>query len=125
VPPPYELVHADRSKRARGEPVATLYERGRVHHIGRHPELEEEMTSFTGEPGERSPDRLDALVHALTALMGYGISGEASSTGVVLPWSEEVPPSGTVVRYEDAPGEPGLGGAPPSVPSGRDLGWLT
>jgi len=44
------------------------YEQGRVHHIGYLPDLESQMLSWV--PGEgRSPDRVDALVHALTALM--------------------------------------------------------
>ena len=45
-----------------------LYEQGRVHHVGEFPDLEDEMTSFTGTVGEKSPDRMDALVWALTAL---------------------------------------------------------
>ena len=63
----YRAVRATRGKIARAEPVAALYEQGRVHHVGRFPELEEEMTGFTpGSPN--SPDRLDALVWAVTIL---------------------------------------------------------
>ena len=63
----YRAVRATRGKIARAEPVAALYEQGRVHHVGRFPELEEEMTGFTpGSPN--SPDRLDALVWAVTVL---------------------------------------------------------
>ncbi len=65
---PIQLVHASRGKVTRAEPVSALYERGRVHHVGCFPELEDEMTSF--EPGStNSPDRLDALVWGLTELM--------------------------------------------------------
>lgn len=64
---PVTLVWASRGKRTRAEPVAALYEQGRVHHCGDFPELESEMTTWT--EGEDSPSRLDALVWALTDLM--------------------------------------------------------
>ncbi|MBT6137511.1 MAG: DNA-packaging protein [Rhodospirillaceae bacterium] len=62
------LVHASRGKIARAEPVAALYEQGRIIHAGNFPELEDQMCSYTGAPGETSPDRLDALVWAITDL---------------------------------------------------------
>ncbi|MBY0420663.1 MAG: ATP-binding protein, partial [Parvularculaceae bacterium] len=64
--------HATRGKRLRAEPVAALYERGRVRHVGAFAALEDEMTRFTGAKGENSPDRLDALVWALTDLLLRG-----------------------------------------------------
>jgi phage terminase large subunit-like protein len=64
---PLRLVHATRSKRARAEPVAALYEQGRISHVGSWPELEDEMC-ISVEKGE-SPDRMDALVWAVTELM--------------------------------------------------------
>jgi phage terminase large subunit-like protein len=64
----FRAVHATRGKQARAEPVAALYEQGRVAHAGCFPELEDEMcTAIRG--GARSPDRLDALVWAITDLM--------------------------------------------------------
>lgn len=66
---PVKNVRATRGKILRAEPVAALYERGLVSHVGEFFELEEQMTSFTGtDPAEKSPDRLDALVWALTDL---------------------------------------------------------
>lgn len=64
-------VHARRGKYLRAEPVAALYEQGRVRHAAALPELEDEMCAFTsaGLEGGRSPDRLDALVWALSDLM--------------------------------------------------------
>ncbi len=64
-------VHATRGKYTRAEPVAALYEQGRVHHVGAFPELEDEMCDFAPEglSTGRSPDRLDALVWAVTALV--------------------------------------------------------
>jgi len=61
------LVNATRGKRLRAEPVAALAEQGKIHHVGAFPDLEEQMTSWTPED-KQSPDRLDALVHAVTAL---------------------------------------------------------
>jgi phage terminase large subunit-like protein len=65
---PVKLVHASKSKLTRAEPVATAYERGKVKHVGSFPKLEEQMCSWeAGDP--HSPDRLDALVWALTELV--------------------------------------------------------
>jgi predicted phage terminase large subunit-like protein len=67
----YKGVHASRGKLARAEPVAALYEQGRVHHVGAFPALEDQMCAFTGGPlaYAGSPDRVDALVWALSELM--------------------------------------------------------
>lgn len=64
----FRAVHATRGKQARAEPVAALYEQGRVSHVGAFPELEDEMCSGI-EAGGKSPDRLDALVWAVSDLM--------------------------------------------------------
>jgi phage terminase large subunit-like protein len=67
----YKEVTASRGKVARAEPVAALYEQGRVSHVGSFPELEDQMCQIdaSGFIGEGSPDRADALVWALTELM--------------------------------------------------------
>lgn len=67
----YKAVHASRGKRTRAEPIAALYEQGRVHHVGNLSKLEDEMTHWTPEDSE-SPNRMDALVWALTELMLVG-----------------------------------------------------
>jgi phage terminase large subunit-like protein len=64
----FRSVHATRGKHARAEPVAALYEQGRVSHVGAFAELEDEMCAGIGE-GRKSPDRLDALVWAVSDLM--------------------------------------------------------
>ena len=63
-------VRASRGKHVRAEPIAALYEQGRVAHVGSFPELEAQMTQMTtsGYEGEGSPDRVDALVWAMTEL---------------------------------------------------------
>jgi phage terminase large subunit-like protein len=68
---PFRAVHATRSKMLRAEPVAALYEQGRVRHVRGLGVLEEQMGKMTavGWQGAGSPDRLDALVWALTDLM--------------------------------------------------------
>lgn len=66
---PIRKVRASRGKIVRAEPISTLYAQGRVHHVGFFEELENEMTSYTGDrSSEESPDRMDALVWALTEL---------------------------------------------------------
>ena len=64
----YKGVHASRGKQTRAEPVAHMYERGVVHHVGAFPELEDELCQWEPQSGARSPNRLDALVWALTEL---------------------------------------------------------
>jgi phage terminase large subunit-like protein len=63
----FKSVRATRGKYLRAEPVAALYEQGRIHHVGFLPELEDQMCEWM--PGQKSPDRLDALVWALTELI--------------------------------------------------------
>ncbi len=67
---PVRKVTATRGKWLRAEPVAALYAEGRVAHVGRFEKLEAQMMAFSGDgrAGGRSPDRLDALVWALTDL---------------------------------------------------------
>lgn len=60
------LVHASRGKLTRAEPVSALYEQQRARHLGVFPELEDQMTTWV--PGQKSPDRMDALVWLITAL---------------------------------------------------------
>ena len=64
---PVDLVHASRGKAVRAEPVSVLYSQGRGHHIGAFPALEDELVQW--EPGQSSPNRLDALVWAATKIV--------------------------------------------------------
>lgn len=72
LPVAVKSVHASRGKRARAEPVATLYERGLVHHVGSLPGLEDEMCTWDAETSNESPNRIDALVWLLTKLLVKG-----------------------------------------------------
>lgn len=65
----YLGVHASRGKQARAEPVAALYEQGRVHHVGVFSALEDELCGWVPNTNQPSPNRLDALVWAFSELM--------------------------------------------------------
>jgi phage terminase large subunit-like protein len=65
---PYRGVVARIGKRLRAEPISALYEQSRVSHVGTFLELETQMTSWVEKESDFSPDRLDAMVHALTEL---------------------------------------------------------
>lgn len=69
---PVELVHASRGKVVRAEPISALYEQGRVHHVGRFDQLEDQMCMFSIDnvrnTSNGSPDRVDALVWGLTKI---------------------------------------------------------
>jgi len=66
----YRKVTATRGKQVRAEPVASLYEQGRIHHVGSLPKLEDELCEWDpADPTARSPNRLDAMVWAITELM--------------------------------------------------------
>ena len=64
---PYTKVHASRGKIIRAEPISALYEQKKVSHVGIFTKLEDQMCSFTGEKAS-SPDRLDAMVWAMTEI---------------------------------------------------------
>lgn len=72
--PPVTMVHASRGKITRAEPVQMLSTQGHLHHVGVFPELEKEMTRYKPGPGVDSPNRMDALVWAVTDLMIDGVS---------------------------------------------------
>jgi len=87
---PYRVVDARSGKLTRAEPVAALYEQGKVSHVGCFPELEEQLVNYTGGPGERSPDRCDATVWALLELMGYARRGGTGAGGDAVPYRDDV-----------------------------------
>ena len=64
----FRAVHATRGKILRAEPVAALYSRGKVRHAGEFPDLEDEMLGYSPLVSTKSPDRLDALVWAVSEL---------------------------------------------------------
>ena len=65
---PYKSIHAKRNKEARAEPIAALFEQGLISFVGDMKELEDQLTGWVPGQGS-SPDRLDAMVYALTELM--------------------------------------------------------
>jgi predicted phage terminase large subunit-like protein len=79
---PVSKVHASKGKKTRAEPVAALYEQHRVSHAEPFPDLEDQMCSYTGAPNEDSPDRMDALVWAMTNLMLESAWQSASDVAV-------------------------------------------
>lgn len=87
-----ELVWSRRGKVLRAEPVVGLYEQGRVHHNGYLPELEGQQTTWVPGPNSDSPDRVDALVHGVTAL---NTGHEASH--IAMPKEEDMR-AGTLLR---------------------------
>ena len=64
----FTLVHASQGKRARAEPVSALYEQHKMHHVGVLAALESQMTTWDASGSGKSPDRIDALVYAATAV---------------------------------------------------------
>jgi phage terminase large subunit-like protein len=96
IPPRIREVWSSKAKVMRAEPIGAAYQRGRVHHLNNLPDLEDQVTSWTPEDKGYSPDRLDALVHGLAAILfpqslikgGGGVSGSAvshSMAGMSLP----------------------------------------
>jgi hypothetical protein len=76
---PVKLVHASRGKQARAEPVAALYESGRMHHCGTFIGLEDEMVTWVPLESNDSPNRVDALVWGATELLIEGGTSQVSS----------------------------------------------
>ena len=72
-------VHSRRGKQIRAEPIVGVYEQHRVHHCGLFTELEDELTSWVPEGPGDSPNRLDALVHGATALLGRATQADIAT----------------------------------------------
>lgn len=88
---PTQTVWASQGKFARAEPVSALYEQGRVSHVGTFANLEDQCATWEPASGQRSPDRLDALVWALMELMvddvGPAVAPDVSFTRAESPWA--------------------------------------
>ena len=80
----YRAVTAAKGKQTRAEPIASFYEKGRVHHVGTFAKLEDQMTTWQPLRAKKSPDRMDALVWALTDLM-LGSGDVAFPSGFLTP----------------------------------------
>jgi phage terminase large subunit-like protein len=74
-------VHSMRGKSLRAEPIVLAYEQKRVRHVDFHAMLEAQMTSWIPEETRKSPDRIDALVHGLTALLSSPPKGMRAALG--------------------------------------------
>lgn len=103
---PVKLVHASRGKVVRAEPISALYEQGRIHHVGRHDKLEDQMFSFATDlvrnASEGSPDRVDALVWGLTEIFdkitGRARGGSGPSRSHIGQPKQEWSPQGNLVN---------------------------
>lgn len=80
---PYRAVHASRGKQTRAEPVAALYEQGRIHHVGAFPTLEDQLCAALPDGGSGPDDRLDALVWAFVEL---GLAGSSLDVPGIIAW---------------------------------------
>ncbi len=114
---PYRAVHASRGKLVRAEPVSALYERGVAHHVGAFARLEDQLTSYDGQRSGGSPDRLDALVWAMTELM----SGVASFEGWCQFIQEQAGRSRAAHEMVRSPALPGHERTPPVPADDWDL----
>jgi len=99
----YRAVHASRGKRTRAEPVAALYEQGRVHHVGAFPTLEDQLCAALPDGGTGPDDRLDALVWAITEL---ALAGSGWDVPGAIPFSLGVWPCRCGRLYGWEPGRP-------------------
>lgn len=90
-----KLVHSRRGKMLRAEPIAALYEQGRVHHVGILEDVEVQLVSWVPDQGD-SPDRIDALVHALTDLSDGGGPSSLAAPGQ----GNNAPPMGGLSAFQ-------------------------
>ncbi len=90
VTPPLVPVFSNQGKKLRAEPVGIRYSQGRVHHVGTFEKLEDQMLTFDPLKSKASPDRLDALVHAIRHLM----EGERKRSRILSPLHRSVPELG-------------------------------
>ena len=104
---PYKGVHASRGKVIRAEPVSGLYEQNRVHHVGIFADLETQLCAFTSDFDKKksgySPDRLDAMVWAMTELMV-----EHQNDGIIQFYCEQVDTAKAMRAAVNAPPDPAM-----------------
>lgn len=105
-------INASSDKVSRAGPVSTLYEKRRVHHVGRHPELEIELSDFPNNA--QSPNRVDAVVHAMTEL--FNLDHPTKVAPASLKGLAELN------AKADPPGAPQLGRGAQWLTGGRDRG---
>lgn len=78
---PVIVVTASDGKRTRAEPIVPLFTRGKLHFVGSHPEVEDQLCSWVGAAGEKSPDRMDALVWAVTKFLRHRLAEPDAAEG--------------------------------------------
>lgn len=89
---PYKIVTATRGKHVRAEPVSSLYEQGKIRHVGYFPELEDELCAFntTGYLGSGSPNRADAWIWVISELFSGIVNPRKEKKAIVQPYSPTV-----------------------------------
>lgn len=89
---PYKIVTATRGKHVRAEPVSSLYEQGKIRHVGYFPELEDELCAFntTGYLGSGSPNRADAWIWVISELFSGIVNPRKEKRAIVQPYSPTV-----------------------------------
>jgi hypothetical protein len=110
---PFSTVRATVGKKLRAEPASAAYEQGRVHHVGRFDELEQQMQTWTPD-SKWSPDRLDALVWGLTELGLVGGQGDA----FLAAWGKELEERGEQATPRELAHLPGINEDLPPVECG-------
>ena len=93
-----KAVHARHGKKTRAEPVAMRGEQGRLHMVGEFEKLENQMILFDPESTRESPDRMDAMVHAVLELM----AGEKRRMTISDPSKYDPPEPGTLQPRQPA-----------------------
>lgn len=90
---PYKIVTATRGKHVRAEPISSLYEQGKVQHVGYFPELEDELCAFntTGYLGSGSPNRADAWIWVISELFSGIVNPRKEKRAIVQPYAPTVP----------------------------------
>lgn len=83
-------VHSRRGKAIRAEPIVGVYEQHRAHHVGTFAELEEELTTWQPYEDRDSPNRLDALVHGATAVLGRATAADVATPAQLRKRSDEI-----------------------------------
>lgn len=77
---PVRVVTASEGKRVRAEPIVPLFTRKKLHFVGAHPEVEDQLTTWVGAAGEKSPDRMDAVVWGVTHFLRHTLDSSPTDT---------------------------------------------
>lgn len=98
---PVRVVTASEGKRVRAEPIVPLFTRNKAHFVGQHPAVEDQLTSWVGAAGEKSPDQMDAVVWGITHFLRHRLEAPTLDDGGAYDYAQQAGATDWTADYDD------------------------